>query len=58
MAFIRQLALCTGLAGAGLLGARAASTGLLRPTLRVVAGGAAAMLVTALVGHLPHVAGI
>ena len=43
---------------AGLLGARAAGTGLTRPTLRVVAGGAAAMLVTALVGRLAHLAGI
>jgi len=48
----------TGLALAGLLGARAAGTGLLRPTLRVIAGGTAAMLVTALVGHLAHIAGI
>jgi VIT1/CCC1 family predicted Fe2+/Mn2+ transporter len=47
-----------GLAVAGLLGARAAGSGLLRPTLRVVLGGAAAMLVTALIGHLAHVAGI
>jgi vacuolar iron transporter family protein len=47
-----------GLAVAGLSGARAAGTGLIRPTLRVVAGGAAAMAVTALVGHLAHVAGI
>jgi len=48
----------TGLAVAGLLGARAAGTGLLPPTLRVVAGGTAAMLVTALVGHLAHLAGV
>jgi vacuolar iron transporter family protein len=47
-----------GLAVAGVLGARAAGTGLLRPTLRVVLGGAAAMLVTALVGRLAHIAGI
>jgi len=47
-----------GLCVAGLLGARAAGAGLLRPTLRVVAGGSAAMAVTALVGHLAGVAGI
>ncbi len=46
------------LATAGLLGARAAGTGLIRPTLRVVAVGSVAMLVTALVGHVAHVAGI
>jgi vacuolar iron transporter family protein len=40
-----------GLAVAGVLGARAAGTGLPRPTLRVVLGGSAAMAVTALVGH-------
>jgi vacuolar iron transporter family protein len=47
-----------GLAVAGTLGARAAGTALLRPTLRVVLGGGAAMLVTALIGRLAHVAGI
>ncbi|WP_462188922.1 MULTISPECIES: VIT1/CCC1 transporter family protein [unclassified Frankia] len=39
-----------GLAVAGMLAARAAGMALLRPALRVVLGGAAAMLVTALVG--------
>lgn len=47
-----------GLAVAGLLGARAAGTTLLRPTLRVVLGGTAAMIVTALIGRLAGVAGI
>jgi vacuolar iron transporter family protein len=47
-----------GLTAAGLLGARAAGAGLLRPTLRVVCGGTAAMAVTALVGHLAGAAGI
>lgn len=47
-----------GLAVAGMLGARAAGTALLRPTLRVVLGGGAAMLITALVGRIVHVAGI
>jgi VIT1/CCC1 family predicted Fe2+/Mn2+ transporter len=47
-----------GLATAGMLGARAAGTTLPRPTLRVVLGGGAAMLITALVGRIAHVAGI
>jgi VIT1/CCC1 family predicted Fe2+/Mn2+ transporter len=47
-----------GLAVAGLLGAKAAGTTLLRPTVRVVLGGSAAMLVTALIGRLANVAGI
>jgi VIT1/CCC1 family predicted Fe2+/Mn2+ transporter len=47
-----------GLAAAGMLGARAAGTTLPRPTLRVVLGGGAAMLITALVGRIAHVAGI
>jgi VIT1/CCC1 family predicted Fe2+/Mn2+ transporter len=47
-----------GLALAGVLGARAAGTTLLRPTLRVVLGGMAAMLVTALIGRLAGVAGV
>ena len=41
-----------GLAVAGVLGARAAGTAITRPALRVVLGGAGAMAVTALVGHL------
>lgn len=47
-----------GLALAGLLGARAAGTRLLPPTIRVMLGGGAAMLVTSLIGHLAHVSGI
>lgn len=47
-----------GLAVAGVLGAWIAGTKLLRPALRVVIGGGLAMLVTALVGQLVHVAGI
>jgi VIT1/CCC1 family predicted Fe2+/Mn2+ transporter len=47
-----------GLALAGMLGARAAGTTLLRPTLRVLIGGVTAMLVTALIGRLAGVAGI
>jgi VIT1/CCC1 family predicted Fe2+/Mn2+ transporter len=47
-----------GLCIAGVLGAAAAGTHWLRPTVRVVLGGAAAMAVTAGVGHLAGVAGI
>lgn len=47
-----------GLALAGLLGARAAGTRLLPPTVRVMLGGTAAMAVTSLIGHLAHVSGI
>lgn len=47
-----------GLAVAGVLGARAAGVGWRRPTTRVLLGGAAAMAVTALVGHLAGVAGV
>lgn len=47
-----------GLALAGLLGARAAGTRLIPPTLRVMFGGSAAMVVTSLIGHLAHVSGI
>jgi VIT1/CCC1 family predicted Fe2+/Mn2+ transporter len=46
-----------GLTGAGLLGARAAGGVLVRPTLRVLIGGGIAMLITAGVGSLTHVAG-
>ena len=46
-----------GLALAGVLGARAAGTTPLRPTLRVVLGGMAAMIVTAAIGRLAGVAG-
>ncbi len=47
-----------GLVLAGIAGARAAGTGIGRPALRVVAGGTAAMLVTAGVGHLAGIAGV
>jgi VIT1/CCC1 family predicted Fe2+/Mn2+ transporter len=47
-----------GLAIAGMLGARAAGTRLLPPTIRVMLGGSAAMAVTSLIGHLAHVKGI
>ncbi|WP_235949258.1 VIT1/CCC1 transporter family protein [Candidatus Frankia alpina] len=46
-----------GLALAGALAARTAGTALLRPTLRVVLGGCAAMAVTGLVGVLADAAG-
>lgn len=54
---IVAVTLC-GLLLAGALGARAAGTAVTRPTLRVFLGGAAAMLVTALVGHLAGTAGL
>ncbi|KOV39000.1 membrane protein [Streptomyces sp. XY431] len=47
-----------GLATAGVLAARAAGTGALRPTLRVVLGGGLAMAITAAVGQLADVSGI
>ena len=47
-----------GLALAGVLGARAAGTTLGRPTARVVLGGMAAMLVTAIIGRLAGGMGI
>ena len=47
-----------GLAAAGVLAARAAGTGVLRPTLRVVLGGGLAVAVTAAVGQLADVSGI
>lgn len=47
-----------GLAVAGVLGARVAGTGVRRPTLRVVAGGGLAMLITAAVGHLAHLSAL
>ena len=47
-----------GLAVAGMLGARAAGTSLLRPTVRVLLGGTAAMIVTFAVGRLAHVSGL
>lgn len=47
-----------GLVGTGWLGARVAGGNTLRPTLRVLAGGAAAMAITAAVGQLAHLSGI
>ncbi|MFD5464576.1 VIT1/CCC1 transporter family protein [Kitasatospora sp. NPDC127059] len=47
-----------GLAVAGVLAARAAGTGVLRPTLRVVLGGGPAMAITAAVGQIANVSGV
>jgi VIT1/CCC1 family predicted Fe2+/Mn2+ transporter len=47
-----------GLAAAGILGARTAGAPPLKPTLRVLLGGSAAMAVTAGVGALANVAGV
>jgi VIT1/CCC1 family predicted Fe2+/Mn2+ transporter len=47
-----------GLAVAGVLGARAAGTNLLRPTMRVLLGGTAAMIVTASIGRIANVSGL
>ncbi|MFI6847784.1 VIT family protein [Kitasatospora sp. NBC_00085] len=47
-----------GLAGAGVLAARAAGTGVLRPTVRVVLGGGLAMAITAAVGQIANVSGV
>lgn len=47
-----------GLIGTGWLGARVAGGKTMRPTLRVLAGGAAAMAVTAAVGQLAHLSGV
>ena len=47
-----------GLAAAGVTGARIAGGPVLRPALRVLLGGAAAMAITALVGQIAHVSGV
>lgn len=47
-----------GLAVAGVLGARAAGTTLFRPTMRVLIGGTAAMIVTASIGRIANVSGL
>lgn len=47
-----------GLAAAGVAGARIAGGSVLRPALRVLIGGAAAMAITALVGQIAHVSGV
>lgn len=52
------IATVLGLTVAGILGAVAAGTRWLRPLIRVVLGGTAAMAVTAAVGHLAGVAGV
>lgn len=58
LTLIVALTLC-GLAIAGVLGAKAAGTAsIIRPALRVLAGGALAMAVTAGVGQLAHITGI
>ncbi|MFJ9442345.1 VIT1/CCC1 transporter family protein [Kitasatospora sp. NPDC101235] len=48
----------SGLALAGVLGARAAGTTVLGPAARVVIGGGLAMAVTAAVGQIAHVSGV
>lgn len=47
-----------GLAAAGVGSARIAGGRVLRPTLRVLLGGTAAMAVTALVGQIAHISGV
>jgi VIT1/CCC1 family predicted Fe2+/Mn2+ transporter len=47
-----------GLVTAGLFGARTSGGPLVRPTLRVLLGGSAAMAITAVVGQLAHVSGL
>lgn len=47
-----------GLLIAGVLGARVAGSPAMRPALRVLLGGAAAMAITALVGQIAHVSGV
>jgi len=47
-----------GLAAAGVVGARIAGGRVMRPALRVLLGGAAAMAITALVGQIAHVSGL
>jgi VIT1/CCC1 family predicted Fe2+/Mn2+ transporter len=47
-----------GLAAAGVGSAGIAGGRILRPTLRVLLGGAAAMTVTALVGQIAHISGV
>jgi vacuolar iron transporter family protein len=46
-----------GLIAAGVVGARIAGGAILRPALRVLLGGSAAMAITALVGQIAHVSG-
>ncbi len=46
-----------GLAGSGLLSARISGTSPLKPALRLLLGGAAAMFITAVIGQLVHAVG-
>jgi len=57
LVLIVVVTLC-GLLVAGVLGAKAAGAGVLRPALRVLIGGALAMAITAAVGQIAHVSGI
>jgi hypothetical protein len=43
---------------AGVLGAKAAGAGVVRPALRVLIGGSLAMAITAAVGRIAHVSGV
>lgn len=47
-----------GLLGTGIVSARAAGSGVLRPTVRVLLGGALGMAITAGIGYLVHLSGI
>ncbi|MEK6649142.1 MAG: VIT family protein [Actinomycetota bacterium] len=47
-----------GLFGTGIVSARAAGSGVLRPTIRVLLGGALGMTITAGIGYLVHLSGI
>jgi VIT1/CCC1 family predicted Fe2+/Mn2+ transporter len=57
LALIVAVTLC-GLLVAGVLGAKAAGAGILRPALRVLIGGGLAMAITAAVGQLAQISGI
>jgi VIT1/CCC1 family predicted Fe2+/Mn2+ transporter len=47
-----------GLVITGIVSARASGSAILKPTLRVVIGGAIGMAITAGIGHLVHLSGI
>ena len=47
-----------GLFGTGIVSARAAGSGVPRPTIRVLLGGALGMTITAGIGYLVHLSGI
>lgn len=57
LVLIVAVTLC-GLLVAGVLGAKAAGAGVVRPALRVLIGGALAMAITAAVGQIAHVSGV